>query len=63
MCHVSGSTFLNIQSSSDISVLTSFLGENYNPVFIYLTVSFEWEDWDKEALIQVSLCHPYHLVV
>ena len=63
MCHFSGSRFLNIQPASDIRALKSFLGETCNTVFIYLTVNSEWEDGNKEALIQISLPHPYHLVV
>lgn len=55
--------FLSIQSTSDIRALKSFLGETCNSVFIDLTVSSEWEDWKEAALIQISLPHPYHLIV
>ena len=63
MCHFSGSRFLNIQPTLGIRALKSFLGETCNTVFIYLTVNSEWEDGNKEELIQISLPHPYHLVV
>lgn len=63
MCYFSGSMFLSIQSTSDIRALKSFLGETCNSVFIDLTVSSEWEDWNQAALIQISLPHPYHLIV